>query len=101
MSLEKKIKSKTFIIVNILLFIALVALMNIDKIVLFFGGNFDKQNNICLIYETRPDICRVDLMFEKEYFKYYTKDEYFKLNIEACNKLQTMFDVDEKYRIKI
>ena len=27
--------------------------------------------------------------------------KYFKLNIEACNKLQTMFDVDEKYRIKI
>ena len=44
MSLEKKIKSKTFIIVNILLFIVLAALMNIDKIVLFFGGNFDKQN---------------------------------------------------------
>lgn len=62
---------------------------------------FDKQNNICLIYETRPDICRVDLMFEKEYFKHFSKDEYFKLNIEACNKLQTMFDVDEKYRIKI
>ena len=62
---------------------------------------FDKQNLTCKIYETRPDICRVDLMFEKKYFKYYTKDEYFKLNIEACNKLQTMFDVDEKYRIKI
>ncbi len=61
----------------------------------------DKQTNICLIYETRPDICRVDLMFEKKYYKYYTKDEYFKLNIEACNKMQIMFNIDEKYRIKI
>ena len=52
MSLEKKIKSKTFIIVNILLFIALAALMNIDKIVLFFGGNFDKQNNIMIVDNT-------------------------------------------------
>ena len=52
MSLEKKIKNKTFIIVNILLFIVLVALMNIDKIVLFFGGNFDKQNNIMIVDNT-------------------------------------------------
>ena len=52
MSLEKKIKSKTFIIVNILLFIVLAALMNIDKIVLFFGGNFDKQNNIMIVDNT-------------------------------------------------
>ena len=60
---------------------------------------FDKQNNICLIYETRPDICRVDLMFEKEYYKYYNKEEFYKLNAQACDILQEKFNLDKKYRI--
>lgn len=78
MSLEKKIKSKTFIIVNILLFIALVALMNIDKIVLFFGGNFDKQNNIMIVDNTN-----------KTY-------EIFKNTME---KEETIIDTGLKYKI--
>lgn len=51
-SLLKKIKTKTFIIVNILLLIAFSALMNIDRIVLFFGGNFNKENNIMVVDNT-------------------------------------------------
>lgn len=51
-SLQKKMKSKTFIIVNILLLIVLVALINIDRIVMLFGGNFDKQNNIMVLDNT-------------------------------------------------
>jgi len=78
MSLEKKIKSKTFIIVNILLFIALAALMNIDKIVLFFGGNFDKQNNIMIVDNTN-----------KTY-------EIFKNTME---KEETIIDTGLKYKI--
>ena len=78
MSLEKKIKSKTFIIVNILLFIVLVALMNIDKIVLFFGGNFDKQNNIMIVDNTN-----------KTY-------EIFKNTME---KEETIIDTGLKYKI--
>ena len=51
-SLRKKIKTKTFIIVNILLLVAFSALMNIDRIVLFFGGNFNKENNIMVVDNT-------------------------------------------------
>ena len=78
MSLEKKIKSKTFIIVNILLFVVLAALMNIDKIVLFFGGNFDKQNNIMIVDNTN-----------KTY-------EIFKNTME---KEETIIDTGLKYKI--
>ena len=78
MSLEKKIKSKTFIIVNILLFIVLATLMNIDKIVLFFGGNFDKQNNIMIVDNTN-----------KTY-------EIFKNTME---KEETIIDTGWKYKI--
>lgn len=51
-SLSKKVKTKTFIIVNILLLVALVSLTNIDKIVMFFGGSFDKENNIMVVDNT-------------------------------------------------
>ena len=51
-SLLKKIKTKTFIIVNILLLIAFASLMNIDRIVLFFGGNFNNENNVMVVDNT-------------------------------------------------
>lgn len=51
-SLSKKVKTKTFIIVNVLLLLAIVSLTNIDKIVMFFGGNFDKENNIMVVDNT-------------------------------------------------
>lgn len=47
------------------------------------------SNNMCSIYDSRPSICRVDIMFEKVYFKHYSKEEFYRLNIEAvglCRK---------------
>lgn len=51
-SLLKKIKNKTFIIVNILLLILAVALCNIDSLINYFGGDFNKPNNIMVYDET-------------------------------------------------
>ncbi|MCT7562356.1 YkgJ family cysteine cluster protein [Aliarcobacter butzleri] len=36
--------------------------------------NYNRQNNTCKIYESRPDICKVDVMFENIYYKYYKKE---------------------------
>ena len=52
--------------------------MNIDKIVLFFGGNFDKQNNIMIVDNTN-----------KTY-------EIFKNTME---KEETIIDTGLKYKI--
>lgn len=46
-SLKRKIKSKWFLIANILIAIVTIALTNIDTIIAFFGGDF---NNNQLIY---------------------------------------------------
>lgn len=62
---------------------------------------FNKEDNNCKIYETRPNICRVDVMFEIEYYKYYNKDEFYKLNAKACNMLQEKFNLDKKYKVII
>lgn len=78
-SLQKKMKNKTFIIVNILLLIVLVALINIDRVVMLFGGNFDKQNNIMVLDNTN-----------KTY-------EIFKKTID---NEETIIDTGLKYKVK-
>lgn len=45
-SLKKKMKTKWFIIVNIILLIAIIALVNIDSIISFFGGDFNSTYEI-------------------------------------------------------
>lgn len=78
-SLQKKMKNKTFIIVNILLLIVLAALINIDRVVMLFGGNFDKQNNIMVLDNTN-----------KTY-------EIFKKTIDSE---ETIIDTGLKYKVK-
>lgn len=51
-SLKRKLNTKWFKIVNIILLIALVALVNIDSIISFFGGDFDKKQEIYVIDNT-------------------------------------------------
>lgn len=51
-SLKKKIGSKWFIWVNILLAIVIIALININSIISFFGGDFSKDTNVLVIDKT-------------------------------------------------
>lgn len=59
----------------------------------FDNGNgickfLDLQNNKCKIYDTRPEICRVDVMYEKYYSKYYDIQKFYALNLKVCEELQ-------------
>lgn len=45
------------------------------------------KNNLCDIYDTRPDICRVDVMYEKIYSDIYSREDFYRLNEEACRQL--------------
>lgn len=49
LSFNKKIKSKWFVITNIILLIAIVALLNISSIIEFFGGDFESKTNIIVV----------------------------------------------------
>ncbi len=51
-SLKRKIKSKWFVIVNIILAIAIVGIINIDSIINFFGGDFSQKQSIYVIDNT-------------------------------------------------
>ena len=51
-SLKKKIKSKWFVAVNIILAIVIVGMLNIDSIISFFGGDFNEKRTIYVIDNT-------------------------------------------------
>ncbi len=79
---------------------------NIPELSEFDLGNgickyFDFTNKTCEIYDNRPNICRIDKMFELEYYQYFSKKEFYIENAKACNKLQEMANIDYSYRIKI
>ncbi len=49
MSLNKKIKTKWFLIANLIFLIIIVGLVNIDSIIKAFGGDFDEATEIIVI----------------------------------------------------
>ena len=51
MSLNKKIKTKWFLIANIIFAILIIGLINIDSVIKLFGGDFDDTQEILVIDE--------------------------------------------------
>ena len=48
-SLKRKIKSKWFLVANLIIAILIIGLLNIDTIINYFGGNFNEKRNIYVI----------------------------------------------------
>lgn len=46
------------------------------------------DDNLCDIYENRPDICNVEKMYETLYKSMMSKEEYEKKNMEGCRMLK-------------
>ena len=46
------------------------------------------RGNLCAIYEKRPEICRVDAMYETRFAAVMSKDDYYRLNHAGCKLLQ-------------
>ena len=69
-SLNKKIKSKWFIGVNIMLAIVIIALININSIIAFFGGDFNEKTKILVVDKTE-----MSFPVFKQSIKEVTKDE--------------------------
>jgi len=76
-SLKKKIKSKWFLIANIVIAILMMGLINIDSIITFFGGDFDSKTKIYISDNTNElkDIFKANLEYYEE-FLYKDKDVY-------------------------
>ena len=50
-SIKKKISSKSFKIINLVLFIIIVCAINLDSIIKLFGGDFDEPINVYVVDE--------------------------------------------------
>ncbi len=61
--------------------------------------HFNSITHSCDIYDDRPDICKIDKMFEIEYSKYFTKKEFYIENAKVCNTLQDQYKLDKSFRI--
>lgn len=49
---------------------------------------FNCKTNLCNIYENRPIRCNVDKTYDLYFRDMMTRDDYYKLNNEACRKLK-------------
>lgn len=48
----------------------------------------DEDTNLCLIYDTRPLICRIDDGYEILFKEKMSKEDYYRLNYEICKRLR-------------
>lgn len=91
-SLRKKIKSKWFIGVNIMLALVIIALININSIIAFFGGDFSEKTKILVVDKT-------DVSFDifKQSVKEITKEEEDeKIVVKASDKTEKQLKKDLK-----
>lgn len=49
---------------------------------------FNFNTKLCNIYNYRPDKCNIDKMYELYFKGIMTREEYYKLNYNACKKLK-------------
>jgi|TARA_B100000073_G_C23579571_1_gene511664 hypothetical protein len=61
----------------------------------------NRKTNKCSIYDTRPDLCRVDRMFEKHFKSKMSKKEFYKLNTKACHVLIDKEGFDNSFKLDI
>lgn len=48
----------------------------------------NESDNKCTIYEDRPDICRVDVQYQKHFSTKYTWGQFVQINVAVCNELK-------------
>jgi len=67
-SLKKKIKSKWFLIANIIISLLMISIINIDSIITSFGGDFDSKTKIYILDESNKikDLFKNNLEYYKE-----------------------------------
>lgn len=50
--------------------------------------HFDVRTKFCLIYANRPEKCNIDKVYKKYYSSMMSKEKFYKLNYEICDKFK-------------
>lgn len=104
-SLGKKIKSKWFIVVNIIILVVISALINMDSIIKLFGGDFNNNEEILVIdnigvIDTFKNVYEINNKYLKSEINYSIeeyKEEYDNAieEIKDTDKILIVIDKDE------
>ncbi len=91
-SLKRKIKTKWFVIANILLFIGIVGVFNIDSVIHFFGGDFNEKMEVYVLDDTK----RAYEIFNQELNTIENSYEENSYQIQKYNRLKTDLEKEIK-----
>ena len=104
-SLKRKIKTKWFLIANIVLAIILVGIINIDSIITMFGGDFDEKTNVYVIDNTNKTYDIFISQFNNANSLLDKSDEESEYNIikeeRSLDELKNLINNDEKEKDSI
>ncbi len=91
-SLKKKLKSKWFVGINIMLAIVIIALININSIIAFFGGDFNNETKLLVIDQTEISYP----IFKEAMTALTTEEETGKITVKESNKTEKELEKDLK-----
>jgi len=79
---------------------------HIEELKTFDLGNgickhYNETLRTCNIYDDRPQICKVDEMFEIQYSNLFTKEAFYIENAKVCNTLQEQHKINKIFRVEI
>jgi len=95
MSLNKKIKTKWFLIANLIFAILIVGLINIDSIIKVFGGDFNETIKIIVVDEVNKfDSFKSNFENNAKYVSDYAKTEVIQSN-DSYEKIEEDLKEDE------
>lgn len=108
-SLKRKIKTKWFFIVNIILAVAIMGIINIDSVINFFGGDFNEKQKVYVVDNTNlsfdlfsSQLKELDMSINKseednfEIEKINTEEEVRKKIEEDKDAIAIVFDSDSE-----
>lgn len=93
-SLKKKVNSKWFVVVNVVLAIMIIGLLNIDQIITFFGGNFDESVKVVVVDKTNETypLLEQELQTSKNILNEETKIEVKNSKTNEKEEIKSMED---------
>ncbi len=59
------------------------------------------KDKLCSIYDHRPDICRVDIMYAQKYFRLFNKEDFIRQNLLVCKQLQVNAGLPVEIQVRI
>lgn len=98
-SLKRKIKTKWFIIANIILLLAMIVVVNIDHVINYFGGDFDELTKIYVLDETNYTYEPLKYQIEEMSKTVNNGDINFEVTKYSSKKDELLKEIDKNKKI--